>query len=70
MAIEIAAVLIPLAIVTVTGSTIVSPTAQVEELKLPIVVVMFDWAWMLFPLIKVKTKKAKQKLNDFFIRLK
>jgi Ca2+/H+ antiporter len=40
MAIEMAAVLIPVAIFTVTGRTMVSPTAQVEELNVPMVVVM------------------------------
>jgi hypothetical protein len=40
MAIEMAAVLIPVAMFTVTGRTMVSPTAQVKELNVPIVVVI------------------------------
>jgi hypothetical protein len=43
MAMEIADVLIPEAILTVTGRVMVSPTAHDEELNEPIVVVMF-WA--------------------------
>ncbi len=43
MASEMAEVLIPLAMVVVMGTTKVSPTAQVEELMLPIVEVIF-WA--------------------------
>jgi hydroxymethylpyrimidine pyrophosphatase-like HAD family hydrolase len=39
-----AAVLIPVAIFTVTGRTMVSPTAQVEELNVPMVVVIGAWA--------------------------
>ena len=41
MAMEMAAVLIPEAMFTVIGKTMVSPTAQVEELNEPMVV------WML-----------------------
>jgi hypothetical protein len=38
---EIAATLMPETILMVTGKVMVSPTAQVEELKLPMVLVIF-----------------------------
>jgi hypothetical protein len=44
MANEIAETLIPEPITVETGNTRVSPTAQVVELKLPMVAVMF-WAF-------------------------
>jgi len=54
MAMEIAEVLIPEAIVTVTGTTTVSPTHTPVTVPK---VVLIDWAWT--PL--VCKKKAKQK---------
>ena len=55
-----AEVLIPEAIVVVMGITKVSPTAQVEELILPMVAEMFCDLRLL-----VTKKKAKQKIVNF-----
>ena len=60
MANEIAEVLIPDPMTAVTGITRVSPTAQVEELTLPIVAVMFCDLRMF-----VTKKKTKQKIVNF-----
>ena len=52
--------LIPDAMTAVTGMTKVSPTAQVEELMVPIVAVMFCDLRLL-----VTKKKTKQKIVNF-----
>jgi hypothetical protein len=56
MASEMAEVLIPLAMVVVMGTTKVSPTAQVEELMLPIVEVIF---WPKTGILAIKANNTK-----------
>ncbi len=59
MANEIAEVLIPDPMTAVTGITRVSPTAQVEELTLPMVAVIF-WAKTGILAIKANNTKNSQ----------
>ena len=61
MANEIAEVLIPDPMTAVTGITRVSPTAQVEELMLPMVAVIF---WARSPGAKPRMAIAKVKNSD------
>jgi hypothetical protein len=66
MANEIAEVLIPDPMTAVTGITRVSPTAQVEELTLPIVAVMF---WARRPGAKPRSAIAKAKKSVLTLKL-
>jgi hypothetical protein len=60
-----AEVLIPDPITAVTGRTSVSPTAQVEELILPMVAVMF-WALPILIVIN-NNKRTCKKTKNFLI---
>ena len=66
MANEIAEVLIPDPMTAVTGITSVSPTAQVDEFTLPMVVVMF---WARRPGAKPKIAIAKAKNSGLTIEV-
>ena len=70
MAMEMAAVLIPEAMFTVIGKTMVSPTAQVEELNEPMVVVMLVWARRLVMVsIQIKAKTNFNEVLEYFMFL-
>ncbi len=68
MANEIAEVLIPLAMVVVIGTTKVSPTAQVEELMLPIVEVIF-WAVPCLNINASMKRAIKYLISDFWVAI-
>ena len=70
MAMEMAAVLIPEAMFTVIGKTMVSPTAQVEELNEPMVVVMLVCARRLVMVsIQIKAKTNFNEVLEYFMFL-
>ena len=70
MAMEMAAVLIPVAMFTVIGKTMVSPTAQVEELNEPMVVVMLVCARRLVIVsIQIKAKTNFNEVYKYFMFL-
>ena len=66
MASEMAEVLIPLAMVVVMGTTKVSPTAQVEELMLPIVEVIF-WAVPCLNINARMKRTLKYLISNFWV---
>ena len=70
MAMEMAAVLIPEAMFTVIGKTMVSPTAQVEELNEPMVVVRLVCARRLVMVsMQIKAKTSFNEVYKYFIFL-
>ena len=69
MAMEMAAVLIPEAIFTVIGKTMVSPTAQVEELNEPMVVVIGCARRLVMVRMQIKAKTSFNEVYKYFMFL-
>jgi hypothetical protein len=69
MAMEMAAVLIPEAMFTVIGRTMVSPTAQVEELNEPMVVVIGCARRLVMVSMQIKAKTSFNEVYKYFMFL-
>ena len=69
MAMEMAAVLIPEAMFTVIGKTMVSPIAQVEELNEPMVVVMGCALRLVMVSMQIKAKTSFNEVYKYFMFL-